>query len=372
MRLMRVLLVVAGLSLLAFSLVPVPAAAAAPTTNPCSQCHTAQAGGWLQTAHAKANVSCLSCHKAEDPHSKTAGATASLYDPGVCAPCHDTEYQEWRRSGHNQPVPYTQDEILPELITDCVRCHNAAGYIEVLQAGRPFATSKGSIAAASSPAITCATCHDSHSAKNPAMLRTGDRASVCDNCHGGKWQHLVLNGTGGQRYADMNYDQSSVSPHNTGNRCVMCHMAKTEGVNAGGHSFQMKDDRGGLNLAGCLPCHKTLSDFNVNGKQAETKAILEALATELKDRNGNELPRNQPGKCNECHRGGTEPFKKDPDGVLEQAYQNYRLFLFDRSLGVHNPAYTRQLLQDSMQHVLSGYSGGIAPRGAEGCCGHRG
>ncbi|MGE5508211.1 MAG: cytochrome c3 family protein [Chitinophagales bacterium] len=372
MRLKRIFPLICAAALFVLGLASTASAAGAADPGACAQCHTAESGGWTHTAHAKANVTCLSCHKAGDPHQKPAGAANELYDPAVCAPCHDTEYQEWRRSGHNQPVPYTKDEILPELITDCVRCHNVAGYLEVTRSGKPFEKMKGQVADATSPGVTCVACHDVHSGSSSDMLRAADRATVCDNCHGGKWQHLVLNGTGGQRYADRNYDKSSVSPHNTGDRCVMCHMAKTDGVAAGGHTLRMRDDQGALNLSGCRPCHQNLRDFNVGGKQTETKAMLESLAAELKERNAGELPRNQPGKCNECHRGGTEPFKQDPDGVLEQAYQNYRLFLFDRSLGVHNPAYTRQMLQDSITHVLQGYSGAPLPQGAEGCCGHQG
>jgi predicted CXXCH cytochrome family protein len=317
----------------------------------CAQCHAKQAAGWNKTAHAKGNVTCFACHKAETLHDQPTADVNAIYDTKVCAGCHGTEYQEWQASGHNRPVPYTQDEILPDLITDCVRCHNVAGYVQVSSSGKPFATSKGEVAAANSQGVTCAVCHDPHSAANPSMLRAGDRAQTCDNCHGGKWQNLVLNGTGGQRYADSSYDKVAKSPHDTGNRCVSCHMSRTSGVNAGGHTLKMRDDKGQPNVSSCVTCHKDVKDFNVGGKQAETRALLDSLSETMKGRNAGELPRNQPGKCNECHRGGTEPFRNDPDGRLEQAFQNYRLFLNDRSLGVHNPAYTRQMLQDSIKHI---------------------
>ncbi|HHW14745.1 MAG TPA: hypothetical protein GXX28_07405 [Firmicutes bacterium] len=340
-------------------------------TKACAQCHPKQVQEWTRSAHGAAGVSCASCHPAEKLHQPSPEAAVPDYSAEACAKCHDQEFREWKASAHNIPVPYAPDEIAPELITDCVRCHNVRGYVRVLRGPVPFAQSKGQVVDASSPGVTCSACHDPH-ASSPAMLRAGSPAQTCDHCHGDKWQNLVLNGTGGQRYPGSDYGKSAVSPHNTGDRCVACHMAKTPGVEAGGHTLKMKDAQGRLNLNGCLPCHQGIRDFNVGGKQAETQELLASLAETLKARNLGELPRNQPGKCNECHRGGTEPFRNDPNGILEQAFQNYRLFAFDRSLGVHNPAYTRQLLQESLQHVLQGYSGAPAPRGAEGCCGHQG
>lgn len=338
----------------------------------CAACHQAEVQGWSRTAHARQGLTCLTCHEPEKLHKPSPEAASPDYRAELCAKCHATEYREWQASAHNTPVPYTQEEIAPELITDCVRCHNARGYARVLRGATPFEQSKGQVADAASPGVTCAACHDPHSGAFPRMLRAGEPSQTCDHCHGGKWQNLVLNGTGGQRYPGSSYDRSAASPHNTGDRCVACHMAKTSGVQAGGHTLRMRDGQGGLDTAACTPCHQATRDFNLGGKQTETQALLDSLAQELKARNQGELPRNQPGKCNQCHRGGTEPFKNDPQGVLEQAYQNYRLFAFDRSLGVHNPAYTRQLLQESLQHVLQGYAGAPAPQGAEGCCGHQG
>lgn len=372
MRVLRRILFAAAVLIALMVTAYYPAMAEAPDLKSCSQCHAEAVRGFERTAHAQASVTCLACHAAENLHKKTGADPNAVFAPERCAGCHDREYREWQASAHNAPVPYTEDEILPELITDCVRCHNTAGYVRTTGSGKPFVAVKGEVADARSPGVTCVTCHDPHSGAFPAMLRAGEKSATCDNCHGGKWQNLVLNGTGGQRYADSNYDLSAQSPHNRGDRCVTCHMVRTPGVSAGGHTLRMKDERGGLNTAGCLPCHQDVRDFNIGGKQSETKALLESLAETLKARNQGELPRNQPGKCNECHRGGTEPFRNDPKGVLEQAFQNYRLFSSDRSLGVHNPAYTRQMLRDSMQHVLSGYAAAPAPSGPEGCCGHEG
>jgi hypothetical protein len=45
----------------------------------------------------------------------------------------------------------------------------------------------------------------------------------------------------------------------------------------------------------------------------------------------------------------------DPNKVLENAHTNYKLFLHDRSYGIHNPGYTKKLLQDSIDSVENNY-----------------
>lgn len=336
----------------------------------CRQCHRERSEGWGRTAHARAGGTCFSCHPAATLHQKSPGRPADLYEAETCADCHRTEYAEWRRSPHQRPVPYTQDEIAPELITDCVKCHNAAGFVRVTRARENFATAKGSRLDAASPGVTCAACHDPHTAA-PRLLRAEKLSQTCDPCHGGKWQNLMLNGTGGQRYPEESYAGAARSPHNTGNRCVSCHMAKTPGVDAGGHSLSLFDAQGNPHTAPCASCHPGIRGFDVKGRQAQVKDLLRSLEAALKERNEGELPGFQPGKCNRCHRGGTEPFKNDPRGILEQAFQNYRFVLNDKSDGVHNPAYATKLLQDSLQHVLADFPGPAeTPDEGEGCCGH--
>ncbi|HHW13559.1 MAG TPA: hypothetical protein GXX28_01325 [Firmicutes bacterium] len=347
----------------------------------CRQCHRERYDGWSRTAHARSG-SCLSCHPSEALHPASNGSSGStaqttenlrrLYDPQSCARCHESEYREWQQSAHHEPVPYTRDEIAPELIGDCVKCHNAAGHAAVLRSGKDFATAKGPNAAAASPGVTCVACHDPHTAM-PFLLRVGSPAKACDTCHGIKWQTLALNGTGGQRYSDSSYADVARSPHNTGDRCVGCHMARQPGLAAGGHTLRMRDGQGRPLTAPCLSCHPGLRDFNLNGKQEEVKGLLSSLEEMLKAHNGGELPGFQPGKCNRCHRGGTLPFKDDPQGLLEQAFQNYRFFLNDRSFGVHNPTYTVKLLQDSKRHIQQGYGDSAAAgENDQACatCGH--
>ena len=82
---------------------------------------------------------------------------------------------------------------------------------------------------------------------------------------------------------------------------------------------------------------------------------LSELETLLTENNYGFLPANEPGNCARCHKGGTVPFRNDPDNILENAYTNYKLIANDRSRGVHNPGYIKKLLQDSIDSITNNY-----------------
>jgi hypothetical protein len=101
-------------------------------------------------------------------------------------------------------------------------------------------------------------------------------------------------------------------------------------------------------------CHDGLDTFDRNGVQSGVHARWIELGDLLKAANNGVLPGSRPGdKCATCHRGGTLPFGDDPKLVLENAYTNYKLIKNDRSWGIHNPAYVKKLLTDSIASVRS-------------------
>ncbi len=111
-----------------------------------------------------------------------------------------------------------------------------------------------------------------------------------------------------------------------------------------------KDDI--LLLEPCRSCHPGLDEFDRNGLQRKVYERWVELGSLLRAANNNVLPGFPPGdKCAKCHRGGTLPFDNDPKLILENAYTNYKLIGNDRSFGVHNPAYTLKLLEDSIKSV---------------------
>jgi predicted CXXCH cytochrome family protein len=228
------------------------------------------------------------------------------------------------------------------------------------------------------PNVSCSVCHDPHSAENPQGLRVESAGKICETCHYEKWQNAIIEGISGEIGNGYHYPGEDYSffladgnPHHTEKKCVLCHMSRLDAVfdengvrKIGGHTFRMRDF-GPDNVSGtnddtliikvCRDCHEGLETFDLNGFQTEIKGLMNRLFSLLKENNHGFLPANQPGKCARCHKGGTVPFLDDPDGILERAYINYKLFVNDRSLGMHNPGYIKKLLQDSIDDITKNY-----------------
>jgi hypothetical protein len=91
-----------------------------------------------------------------------------------------------------------------------------------------------------------------------------------------------------------------------------------------------------FNRGPCLSCHKLMTREILDESQGQVRAMLEALAALLPQRPDPENP-----------EGAAPRFPADPtlsEGQARAAY-NYWLVQKDGSLGVHNPAYTRSLLE---------------------------
>lgn len=375
---------------------------------------TAGAAG-CQDCHGPARVH-LSVD-AGDTVAKQATMSVSLAS-GTCGQCHK-EYAEWEKARHSDGFSYGYAEIAEPLLLNCIKCHNPQGFADAVamgkEQGKGFEQIEFKMAPPGAPAdapavmpdltklppkddagVTCATCHDPHPTAGddgkiaPFALRTGSTGGTCNTCHREKWQMAVLEAKAAE-YGN-GYDWRPVgdlkNPHDTPDKCVLCHMATdvtatdAAGVRlVGGHTLRMRDagpdgvlggygpraddpakDRDPsdkddiLNLAACQTCHKGLDTFDRDGIQKKVYEKWVTLGNLLKERNGGVLPGVKPGdKCATCHRGGTVPFKDDPDLVLERAYTDYKLVMNDRSWGVHNPKYVLQLLDDSIKHVKEDY-----------------
>ncbi len=350
----------------------------------CAGCHADKASGYALTAHAKsaAGAKCQDCHGAGSVHAAQGGQPklSVNYWSGVCGQCHE-QFSEIQKAMHSNALPFGYYEPTDGRLTSCYRCHYTKGYIGATSSGTPFREFRYGpndlpTIPQDTPNVSCSVCHDSHNAKdgNPFSLRTGSAGTACDTCHYEKWQNAILEGMAGEvgngyHYPGQDYSPyaGDKNPHRTEDKCVMCHMSTSLADKdiqmvrkVGGHTLRMRDFGDDqipgtaddtLNIPVCQGCHKGLSTFDRNGVQTQVIALLTELSNVLKGDNHEFLPPNQPGKCARCHKGGTVPFLNDPDKVLENAYTNYKLFINDRSYGVHNPGYTKKLLQDSIDSV---------------------
>ncbi|MGE5552694.1 MAG: cytochrome c3 family protein [Betaproteobacteria bacterium] len=376
----------------------------------CSQdgCHPAQ-----RTAAAlRPHMTCQSCHGPGQPHlvardreSRTATMQVS-YEAAQCGRCH-RQYAEWEKSRHADGYAFGYQEIAKPLLLNCAKCHYPQGFADAAAIARKKRVDFGQIEfkKAAFPGgplvydfdklpervgqgVSCQACHDPHQIgpQNKLGLRL-PKSQLCGSCHETKWQNVLLEQTAGRVGSAYEYpgrQYASQNPHNTEEKCLLCHMSKDapeqdeHGVRRlGGHTLRMRDagpdgKLGGfgpapddpnrqreaygaddlLNLAPCRRCHLEATTFDLGGRQREIYQLWLELGRRLKELNHGVLPGYRPGdKCATCHRGGTLPFDHDPKLVLENAYTNYKLVKNDRSWGIHNYRYTKQLLEDSLRSL---------------------
>jgi predicted CXXCH cytochrome family protein len=342
-------------------------------------------------------MTCQTCHGPGQPHLATrnqedkAATMQVSYEAAQCGRCH-RQYAEWEKSRHADGYAFGYQEIAKPLLLNCAKCHYPQGFADAAATARKERIGFGEVEFKKAPfpggpkvmfdfsklpervgqGVSCQACHDPHQigARNKEGLRTA-KTHLCGTCHETKWQNVLLEGTAGRVGSAYEYPgrrYTGQNPHDTGEKCLLCHMnedgspADQHGVRRlGGHTLRMRDAGpdgrlGGpddvLNLAPCRRCHPDATAFDRKGRQSQIRRLWEELGHRLKELNHGVLPGYKPGdKCATCHRGGTLPFDDDPDLVLENAYTNYKLVKNDRSWGIHNYRYIRQLLADSLRSL---------------------
>lgn len=291
----------------------------------------------------------------------------------TCVECHNSanmslKSSQYEMSGHaaGEFVGYAGGR------KSCARCHSNEGFLETQKTGRD--TTAFDIAIPTR--ISCETCHSgthktfdqetdgkdfkltNDSPVTPIIDETvsmdfGGSSNLCANCHqprrGGPeadengmfkitsthWgphhgpQSTYLAGIGG---AEVSGSASYGTPQSTSHAaagCVACHMGDVESAE-GGHTFNPT-------VAACTACHTDATSLDIAGVQTEVHDLLEELkgileAKGVLDAEGHVVP---------------ETYTVD----LAAAYYNYIGIEEDRSLGVHNPAYIKALLTNTIAKV---------------------
>lgn len=295
-----------------------------------------------------------------------------------CVTCHNQSTMtlkstEYEVSGHaaGAAVGYAGAR------NGCAACHSNEGFIETVHTGKDTTAANIPIPTR----IDCQTCHTSHTSLDfetdgqDYALRTieavdlvmfGNEKSVdfesssnlCANCHqprrlgpeslaadsfnitSSHWgphhgpQATYVQGIGAFEFeGSSSYPDPGSSTHATGGACVACHMGEATGSGAavtGGHSFK-------ANVAGCTSCHTDATTLDINGVQTEVEGLLEEIVEILKtnavvDAEGHVLKGKYPTK-------------------FAAAYYNYIGILEDRSMGVHNPAYIKAVLNNTLAAI---------------------
>lgn len=337
------------------------------------------------------NIQCENCHGPGDTHANSFGNTDFIsvsFSAGDCAQCHSEEpYHikpiEWQNSKHAVATRYPTGEGRES----CVGCHSGIGFVDRVDGADEFRTGY--------EAITCAACHDPHSAENPHQLRTladvtlndtsnpggptvitqGGKGKLCMNCHMSRRDAETYaveyhshfgphHGPQADMLAGVNavtYGQTiPSSAHLTavGDSCVVCHLQETDRSNpehthAGGHTFKPSWDGGtpddpsdDVDLVGaCMGCHGPITSFDFPRQDYDGNGVIEGVQTEVEglmhDLAMMLPPIGEP----------TVSVTADYTSPQLQAAYNYLMVEEDGSRGVHNLSFAVGILKASMEHL---------------------
>jgi hypothetical protein len=324
---------------------------------------------------------------------------------GVCGRCHEEEpYHrkniQWKNSGHATGATWATrgtreiDTSEPDFRSECAYCHSPVGFIERMD---PAAQILEKVGLTGEP-LTCAACHDPHSAENVHQLRLPDQIQLASGPvieFGGKGRlcmscHQDRRAGGGEAYAasprstfrgphhsnqtDMLAGASEavvtfgrVLPNSThkdavADACVTCHMADNGRDDLGEHSWAMHteeivgtDTVRVENVAACVNCHGPITSFDdiiaradhdgdgeIEPVKAEVEGLLHDLAMMLPPFGLPEVDSRAP------------EWNVPENTLLRKAAWNWAFVDYDHSHGIHNYQFAVALLQVSIQALEYG------------------
>ncbi|MBD3168607.1 MAG: hypothetical protein GF307_03920 [candidate division Zixibacteria bacterium] len=300
-----------------------------------------------------------------------------------CFTCHGDDglllaaKGEWQNSVHasGNNVDYTNRGG-----TDCTKCHDHQGFIDYLE------TSEVDPPYSNVSAIHCFTCHAPHTNGNLSLrttaaytLENGDtfdhgNGNLCANCHHSRYsvdnitdnievstywgphhgpQGDLLTASNGYEFDGYTYTTSTHASV-VRDACAGCHMGQPQahdGYKIGGHSFNMYDSESGSDLSAlCEECHASADSYdftadadydhdgNVEGYQTEILGLTDSLRTLLLSA----------GVLDSTDHPVSQTIANEETAG---ALFNFLLVHEDRSHGIHNFNYIKDLLQSSIEYL---------------------
>lgn len=320
------------------------------------------------------------------------GIDGSNADAALCITCHSSSHRDpiinaYESSGHGSGSSWARGTS-----ASCAQCHNNEGYLDYLSGrffktddtgdyledvnGDPIPTVNPDGYAVSNP-ISCTGCHDAHRSfdfendGNDYAVRNIDPvkldldptivvdfsnsadplglSNACITCHQPRTSYAIPTGTadyeitssrfgphhgpqatlyegimGANIAGSEGYPGVASSTHRTGASCTSCHMGESTEVTQGGHTWVPSEDA-------CITCHTNGVPSEVSGYAADFQTLHDLLLAEgAITATGSTV-------------SGTYPVK------VAQAVWNYKTLEEDKSNGVHNPAYAKALLKNSIE-----------------------
>lgn len=361
--------------------------------NPdCVGCHTVgfgEPGGWVDraTTNDLASVGCESCHGPGRDHAENV-QDRSLRPPvnissAVCGRCHTGSqhptFDEWLTSGHAKVTQAPARNFVQGVqLNACGKCHSgdyfhrAILHRETLTDG----TFKGA-KVEELHAVECVICHDPHQRTGnavepedgrdyqlrfpqvayPTPTNTIDAATnaarfnICGQCHHSRshtWadaaspphKSVQANVYAGEMPVPKDTELlvfSRVSMHSFAReQCTTCHMHRQDFGSdiapvLSDHTFKVNENS--CATSGCHP-----SPAAAQAAQKTLQAEIQARLDDIKKR------LNAWGSWEYIARGGPSNQAGIPDEIKKARFLYYYA-LHDGSLGIHNPAYVRSMLE---------------------------
>lgn len=176
----------------------------------CETCHAGTHPNFDRSPHAKAGLSCISCHSVHASKADTKLLKAS--QPALCYQCHADQKAQF-----NMPIHHKVNEG----VVKCTDCHDVHGTFQQnnlrstadqnmictkchTDVRGPFVFEHAPVRMAGG----CMQCHTPHGSQNPRLLNMPTIATLCNQCHS-----PVANAT----VHGMDAGSSTATP------CVSCH-----------------------------------------------------------------------------------------------------------------------------------------------------
>lgn len=289
--------------------------------------------------------------------------TSSLFAQAItCTECHDdTTLITGKRTAWSESHHATGEAYKRGASASCAGCHSGGAFSAMVAAGlTPNAVTAGDPSPTRQGCRACHQIHTTYTAADWALETTaavplyalqdvvydGGKGNLCANCHQPRrgfpaavdgvikgitshWgphhgpQSAMLLGVAG---AGNVIGRPSVHYMLARDTCVTCHIGPNDS-----HTFEPL-------LSACQVCHSDATNFDIDGVQTEVQTMLDQLGDALV----------AAGVLNENTPDGHPSVTEAPENVAIALYNWIYIAHEDKSLGVHNPAYTKALLEASM------------------------
>jgi Cytochrome c3 len=299
---------------------------------------------------AAADLTCTECHndttlivsKEAQFRQNSVHGTGEAFVRGEstdCAGCHGTEGAKARINAGLPPHDPSVVGVTNVSPFDCRTCHN----IHTTYTKADFSLTGGEAPVAmemtggtydGGAGNLCANCHQ---VRNPAPTVSGGNVAITSSRFGPHYgiPAPMLLGEGGLGVT------GKPSAHYTQveDTCVACHMG--EEFN---HTYLPV-------VARCQACHADAKNFDMGGTQTEVKAKVDELHAIFVAKKLLNPETDLWGIYDAATGKWTSPSTSAPLTVTQavaNAMWNYKFVVYDKSMGVHNSAYTKALLESAL------------------------